>query len=58
MLEVTGEIRQLIFEGKNQDVIREAAMKNSMHSLHYAALQKMKDGVTTIKEVIKLTIID
>ncbi|NQV17746.1 MAG: Flp pilus assembly complex ATPase component TadA [Armatimonadetes bacterium] len=58
MLEVTAEIRQLIFEGKNQDVIREAAMKNSMHSLHYAALQKMKDGSTTIKEVIKLTIID
>ncbi len=58
MLEVTSGIRQLIFEGKNQDVIREAAMKNSMHSLHYAALQKMKDGITTIKEVIKLTIID
>ena len=58
ILEVTGEIRQLIFEGKNQDVIREAAMKNSMYSLHYAALQKMKDGFTTIKEVIKLTIID
>ncbi len=58
MLEVTSGIRQLIFEGKNQDVIREAAMKNSMHTLHYAALQKMKDGITTIKEVIKLTIID
>jgi len=58
MLEVTGEIRQLIFEGKNQDVIREAAMKNSMRSLHHEALQKMKDGITSIKEVIKLTIID
>ncbi len=58
MLEVTSEIRQLIFEGKNQDVIREAAMENSMYSLHYEALQKMKDGITTIKEVIKLTIID
>ncbi len=58
MLEITSGIRQLIFEGKNQDVIREAAMKNSMRSLHHAALQKMKEGTTSIKEVIKLTIID
>ncbi len=58
MLEVTAKIRKLIFEGQNQDVIRDEAIKNGMRSLHDSAMLKMKHGVTTIREVIKLTIIE
>jgi len=58
MLEVTAKIRKLIFDGQNQDVIRDEAIKNGMRSLHESAMLQMKHGVTTIKEVIKLTIID
>ena len=58
MLEVTAKIRKLIFEGQNQDVIRDEAIKNGMISLHKSAMLKMKHGVTTIREVIKLTIIE
>ncbi len=58
MLEVNSEIRKLIFEGANQDVIRDEAIKNGMQTLHDSAVLKMKQGVTSIKEVIKLTVSD
>ena len=58
ILEVTTKIRKLIFEGANQDLIYEAALKNGMHNLNEGAIQKMKHGLTTIKEVIKLTVSD
>ncbi len=56
MLEVTGEIRRLIFDGANQDVIREVALKNGMMTLHESGLEKMRLGITSIREVIKFTI--
>ncbi len=58
ILEVTNEIRGLIFENKNQDLIREAAIANGMETLHDGAMEKMKLGLTSIREVIKLTVID
>jgi type II secretory ATPase GspE/PulE/Tfp pilus assembly ATPase PilB-like protein len=58
MLELNSEIRKLIFEGKNQDIIREKALENGMETLHDAAVERMKLGITSIQEVIKLTISD
>ena len=58
MLEVTTKIRKLIFSGANQDEIRDVALKNSMNSLHDSAMYKMKQGITSIREVIKLTVND
>ena len=58
MLEVTAEIRKLIFNGADQDTIHEVALRNSMQTLHASAILKMEQGITTIYEVIKLTISD
>lgn len=58
LLEVTPEIRALIFDGKNQDIIREKALEQGMRTLHDAAIRKMVKGITSIREVIKLTIND
>jgi type IV pilus assembly protein PilB len=58
IIEVNSEVRKLIFAGENQDVIREAAIKNGMHSLHASGIDKMKLGITTINEVVKLTVSD
>jgi len=58
MLEVRQDIRKLIFEGANQDIIREHAINHGMVSLHESAIDKMKKGITTIQEVIKLTVSD
>jgi len=56
MLEVTPEIRALIFNGANQDVIRDKALENGMDSLHEAGIKKMKLGETSISEIIKFTV--
>lgn len=58
ILEVNTSIRRLIFEGANQDVIKEQALSNGMLTLHESAMEKMKEGTTSIREVIKLTISD
>ncbi len=58
ILEVTPEVRRLIFDGSNQDMIRDAAIKNGMKTLHDSAIIKMKKGDTSIREVIKLTIVE
>jgi type IV pilus assembly protein PilB len=58
MLEVTPKIRHLIFDGANQDFIRDAALENGMLSLHESAIIKMKEGKTSINEVIKFTVVE
>lgn len=58
LLTVTPEIRGLIYDGGNQDLIREAALRSGMRTLHDAAVVKMKRGITTIREVIKMTIVE
>ncbi|MBC8527539.1 MAG: Flp pilus assembly complex ATPase component TadA [Candidatus Cloacimonetes bacterium] len=58
MLEVSSKIRKLIFEESNQDVIRDVSIKNGLQTLHDSAILKMKQGITSIKEVIKLTVSD
>ncbi|MCD6177286.1 MAG: Flp pilus assembly complex ATPase component TadA [Candidatus Cloacimonetes bacterium] len=56
MLEITPEIRKLIFAGENQDMIRDAAVRNNMMTLHESGIEKVKMGITSIQEVIKFTI--
>lgn len=58
LLTVDAEIRRIIYEGANQDLIRDAALQAGMRSLHDAAMVKMKRGLTSIREVIKLTIVE
>ncbi|MDD3578956.1 MAG: ATPase, T2SS/T4P/T4SS family, partial [Candidatus Cloacimonetes bacterium] len=58
LLTVDKEIRQLIYDGGNQDLIRASALKSGMRTLHDAAVSKMKRGITTIREVIKMTIVE
>jgi type IV pilus assembly protein PilB len=58
LLTVSPEIRSLIFQGGNQDLIREAAISSGMRTLHDAAMSKMIRGITTIREVIKMTVVE
>ncbi len=58
LLVVNPEIRSLVYEGGNQDLIRDAALRSGMRTLHDAAMEKMIAGVTTIREVIKMTIVE
>ncbi len=58
VLMVDAEIRKIIYDGGNQDLVREAALRKGMRTLHDSAIVKMKKGMTTLREVIKLTIVE
>ncbi len=57
-LTVDPEIRRLVYEGGNQDLIRQAALDAGMRTLHHAAMAKMVRGITSIREVIKMTVVE
>ncbi|MDZ4122194.1 MAG: ATPase, T2SS/T4P/T4SS family [Candidatus Cloacimonadaceae bacterium] len=58
LLTVDADIRRLIYEGGNQDLIRESALNSGMRTLHDAAMSKMVRGITSIREVIKMTVVE
>jgi len=58
VMEVDDEIRDLILSGASAYEIRERALANEMMSLRQSGLQKIRDGVTTIEEVVRETVAD
>jgi general secretion pathway protein E len=54
-LKVTDEIRRLILGKKDSNIIKEAARKNGMRTLREDGWLKVKQGITTISEVLRVT---
>jgi general secretion pathway protein E len=54
-LEVNDQIQRLILEKKDSNVIKEVARKNGMRTLREDGWTKVKQGVTTISEVLRAT---
>ncbi len=52
------EIRRLILRNASSAEVREAAERNGMWTLRKAGLQKVYDGITTVDEVIRETVLD
>jgi len=52
------QVRDLILHQTSTNVIREEAKKRGMRTLRDAGLLSVYDGVTTIEEVVKATVID
>jgi len=48
-------VKELILQGASTSELRELARKNGMKTLREAGLQKIRDGVTTIEEVLRVT---
>lgn len=53
----TDEIRTLVMNGASTGVLNEAALKNGMRTLRESGLLAIYDGVTSIEEVVKETVI-
>jgi len=49
------EVKEVILQGGTTFEIKEAAVKGGMKTLRMSGLQKIKDGVTTIEEVLRVT---
>ena len=55
VMEIDDSIRQAIKEKLDSESIRQTAMTNGMKTMNWDALQKVKQGITTIEEVIRTT---
>jgi len=54
-LPITDQIQRLILEKRDSNIIKEVARKNGMRTLREDGWMKVKQGVTTISEVIRVT---
>lgn len=55
---ISDEVRQLVLEGASALDIKGAAVRGGMKTLRMSGLTKVKDGVTTIEEVLRVTVGD
>jgi|FLOH01.1.fsa_nt_gi type IV pilus assembly protein PilB len=58
ILELRQDIRKLVFENKNQEIIREKAIENGMQTLRDSGVQKLVAGITTFDEILRSTVED
>ena len=56
VMEVTDELRELILVGASGLELRRKAVEEGMITLRQSGLRKIKDGVTTIEEVLRETV--
>jgi type IV pilus assembly protein PilB len=56
VMEVTDEIRELILIGASALELRKKAIDDGMISLRESGLQKIRNGVTTVEEVVRETV--
>jgi len=57
VMEVTDELRELIIIGASAIELRRKAMELGMITLRESGLYKIREGVTTIEEVVKETVL-
>lgn len=55
VMPITEAIRHLIHTNAGAQDIKDQALKEGMHTLRESAIAKMKHGVTTVEEVIRVT---
>jgi type IV pilus assembly protein PilB len=58
LLDLTDHIRELILERRPSSEIRRAAREEGMNFLRESALAKVRTGITTLKEINKVTFIE
>ena len=58
LLDLTDRIRELILEKRPSSEVRRAAREEGMRFLRESALDKVRAGVTTLKEINKVTFIE
>jgi type IV pilus assembly protein PilB len=56
VFELTEEVRQLILEGASSIELKQKAVEEGMLTLRRSGLQKVRDGMTTMDEVVRETV--
>jgi general secretion pathway protein E len=52
---IDSELRQLILERSSADIIRKKAVANGMHVLRENGWEKVRQGITTVEEVLRVS---
>ena len=55
---ITDDLKELILNGASSMELREAAMQGGMKTLRMSGITKLKEGVTTLEEVVRVTVKD
>ncbi len=55
IMPISEKLRRMILDGASTDEIREEAIREGMSSLRMSGLKKIKEGITTIDEVMSVT---
>jgi len=57
VLEITDEVRELVLSGASSIEIKRKAMEEGMLSLRRSGLVKLKEGLTTVDEILRETVL-
>jgi type IV pilus assembly protein PilB len=57
VLEITDEVREMILSGASSIEIKRKGLEEGMISLRRSGLVKLKDGLTTVEEVLRETVL-
>ncbi|HEY0781043.1 MAG TPA: type IV-A pilus assembly ATPase PilB [Thermoanaerobaculia bacterium] len=57
VLEIDDELREMILSGASAYELRQKAMQGGMMTLRMSGLQKIRDGMTTLEEVLRETVL-
>ncbi|NWF76135.1 MAG: type IV-A pilus assembly ATPase PilB [Nitrospirae bacterium] len=55
IMPVSNEIREMVLEGASADELKKTAIRLGMKTLRMSGLTKVKEGVTSIEEVLRVT---
>ncbi len=58
VMPITDEIKELVLAGASALELKREAIRLGMETLRMAGINKLKDGVTTVEEVIRSTMAD
>jgi len=58
VLEMMPALRRLVLDGANEDVLKQRAMADGLSTLRKSGIRKVIDGLTTIEEVLQVTLAD
>jgi len=58
VMPVSDRIRDAVYAGKNSDEINDIAISDGVKTLRMAALNKVKDGILTLEECLRITVGD
>lgn len=58
VMPMTDELRQFVLNGASAAEIKREAVRQGMWTLRMSGLQRLRDGITTIEEVLRVTVED